>query len=134
MSARDQLLDLLLHGANGSQPEFEAALDTYRDESVRAHAERPANVTLIESREAAAAVLESDTGERRPMWRQCFTELDGAEHPNAIAPVCLDDEHDPEDPTVYSCCPDTVIEVESHVLGAYLVELLNADAEVGESA
>lgn len=90
--------------------------------------------TLDNARKAARELLLADTGERRPMWRSCFTELDGAEYPNAIAPVCLDEEHDADDPTVYDCCPDTVIEVESHVLGAYLVELLNADAEVGEQA
>jgi hypothetical protein len=32
MSARDTLLDLFLHGSDGSQPEFEAALDAYRAE------------------------------------------------------------------------------------------------------
>ncbi|MFF9690279.1 hypothetical protein [Streptomyces sp. NPDC014623] len=89
---------------------------------------------LDNARLAAREVLLADTGKQRPMWRQCFTELDGSLHPNAIAPVCLDEEHDPEDPTVYVCCPDTVVEVESHVIGAYLVELLNTDAAVGESA
>ncbi|WP_138908162.1 hypothetical protein [Streptomyces chryseus] len=92
--------------------------------------------TLDDARRAAREVLLADTGERRPMWRQCFTEHDGSEHPNAIAPVCSDDNHDDNDPnvypcSVYPCCPDTVIEVESHVIGAYLVELLNADAEDG---
>lgn len=89
---------------------------------------------LVAARAAVRELLLADTGEQRPMWRACFTNLDGTDHPNAIAPVCTDDEHDPEDPTVYACCPDTVVKVESHVLGAYLVELLNADAEVGESA
>jgi hypothetical protein len=32
MSARYRLLDLFLYGGDGSQPEFEAALDAYRDE------------------------------------------------------------------------------------------------------
>lgn len=89
---------------------------------------------LVAARTAAREVLLADTGEKRTMWRQCFTETDGGLHPNAVAPVCLDDEHDADDPTVYVCCPDTVVEVESHVFGAYLVELLNADAEVGEQA
>ncbi|RPK76396.1 hypothetical protein EES45_23170 [Streptomyces sp. ADI97-07] len=86
--------------------------------------------TLDNARKTARELLLADTGETRPMWRQCFTELNGAEHPNAIAPVRLDDEHDGDDPTVYVCCPDSVVEVESHVLGAYLVELLNTDAEI----
>ncbi|MFQ6851228.1 hypothetical protein AAIB46_10065 [Streptomyces sp. 35M1] len=84
---------------------------------------------LVAARRAASEVLLADTGEQRPLWRACFTELDGGEYPNAIAPVCTNDEHDGDDPTVYDCCPDTVVEVESHKLGAYLVELLNADAE-----
>ncbi|EFE74532.1 conserved hypothetical protein [Streptomyces filamentosus NRRL 15998] len=84
---------------------------------------------LVAARRAAFEVLLADTGVQRPLWRACFTELDGGEYPNAIAPVCTSDEHDGDDPTVYDCCPDTVIEVESHKLGAYLVELLNADAE-----
>ncbi|QES45229.1 hypothetical protein DEJ49_33355 [Streptomyces venezuelae] len=35
MSARDTLLDLFLYGGNGTQPEFEEALDA-RDAEVRA--------------------------------------------------------------------------------------------------
>ncbi|MEV0114631.1 hypothetical protein AB0H77_15465 [Streptomyces sp. NPDC050844] len=35
MSARDRLLDLFLYGEDGSQPEFEAALDDYRVELLR---------------------------------------------------------------------------------------------------
>lgn len=86
---------------------------------------------LDNARRTAREVLLADTGEQRPMWRQCFTEADGSLHPNAIGPVCNDDGHEDDDPNVYPCCPDTVIEVESHVIGAYLVELLNADAEDG---
>ncbi|MFF9568454.1 hypothetical protein [Streptomyces sp. NPDC014685] len=93
---------------------------------------------LVAARQRAREVLRAKTGEARPMWRQSFTEVDGAEHPDAVSPVCTDDGHDPDDPTVYTCCPDSVVEVDSHVLGAYLVELLNADAHVdaegGESA
>ncbi|MEV8349010.1 hypothetical protein ACFVTT_15865 [Streptomyces niveus] len=87
---------------------------------------------LVAARQRARELLLADTGDERPMWRTAYTELNGAEYPNAIGPVCLDDEHEPEDPTVYACCPDTVVEVESHVIGAYLVELLNADAVGGE--
>lgn len=89
---------------------------------------------LDSARDAARALLKAETGDERPGWRQCFTGLDGAEHPDAIGPVCLDDDHDPHDPTVYTCCPEPIIEVASHVLGAYLVELLNADATGGEPA
>ncbi|MFB7479550.1 hypothetical protein ACFUEM_08630 [Streptomyces anulatus] len=32
MSARDTLLDLFLHGGDGSQPEFEQALDAFAHE------------------------------------------------------------------------------------------------------
>lgn len=85
---------------------------------------------LDTAREAARALLLTETGDSQVGWRQCFTEEDGAEHPNAIAPVCLDDGHDPLDPTAYDCCPEPVITVESHIIGAYLVELLNADAAV----
>lgn len=89
--------------------------------------------TLSNARTAARALLKKVTGEERPMWRQCFTEM-GLVHPDAIAQVCLDDGHDSEDPTAYPCCPDPVIEVEQPELGAYLVELLNADAEDGLDA
>ncbi|MFJ2249403.1 hypothetical protein ACIQGT_40245 [Streptomyces sp. NPDC093108] len=85
---------------------------------------------LVAARQEVRELLLAETGEARPMWRQSFTELDGGEHPNAISPVCTDDDHDPDDPTVYDCCSEPVVEVDSHVFGAYLVELLNADAHV----
>ncbi|MFI5809294.1 hypothetical protein [Streptomyces sp. NPDC051561] len=87
--------------------------------------------TLSDARIAARALLKNVTGDERPMWRQVITEYTGANKHDAIAPVCLDDDHEPEDASVYSCCPEPVIEVEQPELGAYLVELLNADAEDG---
>ncbi|MFF1498664.1 hypothetical protein ACFVZR_02000 [Streptomyces sp. NPDC058316] len=88
---------------------------------------------LVAARLQAHELLLAETETERPAWRQVHTVMGGA-HPDAIGPVCLDDEHDADDPTAYACCPEPVIEVESHVIGAYLVELLNADAVAGEPA
>lgn len=84
--------------------------------------------TLDDARAAAREYLWLINNHDRPMWRQCATEADD-QHTDAIAPVCLDDSHDPMDATASACCPDPVIEVDSPAFGAYLVELLNADAE-----
>ncbi|MFD3517756.1 hypothetical protein [Streptomyces sp. NPDC058657] len=87
--------------------------------------------TLSDARLAARALLKGLSYEARPMWRQVITEYQGGDEYDAIAPVCLDDDHEPEDASVYSCCRVPVVEVEWPVIGAYLVELLNADAEDG---
>ncbi|MFF3190508.1 hypothetical protein [Streptomyces misionensis] len=104
--------------------------------------QRPVNETLAKAREAAAALFEVEAGEHRPMWRVIYTD---SESPTGIAPVCnaegIDDEHHtianhPDGPMrdeqgVYDCCPTPQVETYSPVLAAYLVELLNADAEDG---
>ncbi|MFF8409032.1 hypothetical protein [Streptomyces omiyaensis] len=61
-----------------------------------------------------------------PEWRTC-TEERAAEELTSVAPVCSDDEHDQDDPSVYSCCPDLVIECHSAAMADYLAALLNAD-------
>ncbi|MFB7278104.1 hypothetical protein ACFCZV_13430 [Streptomyces hydrogenans] len=61
-----------------------------------------------------------------PEWRVCFTE-DGSEEPTGIAPVCADDEHDPDDGSVYNCCPAPAIECFSSTFADYLAALLNSD-------
>jgi hypothetical protein len=100
------------------------------------------NPQLAAARETAAAMFEAEVGERRPMWRVIYTD---SESPTGIAPVCtaegVDDEHHviadhPSGPMrdeqgVYDCCPTPQIETGSPVMAAYLVELLNADAEDG---
>lgn len=145
MSARDRLLDLFLHGGNGSQPEFEAALDAF--EAEQQPAEQSVNEALVKARETAAAMFEVEAGERRPLWRVIYTDSESA---TGVALVCtaegVGDEHrmivtddgsgEPmrDDQGVYDCCPGTQFETYSTVLAAYLVELLNADAEAGEQS
>lgn len=68
----------------------------------------------------------------RPEWRGVFT-TDGTDGPTGIAPVCPDPEHEQGDGDLYVCCPELAIEVESPELAEYLVALLNADREAGES-
>lgn len=81
---------------------------------------------LAETRKAAGELL-LETGSSAPEWRQAFIELPGGDEPDAIAPICTDEYHDPEDPTVYTCCPEPVIEVADPTIGAYLAALLNTD-------
>ncbi|WP_327162059.1 hypothetical protein [Streptomyces zaomyceticus] len=78
------------------------------------------------TRAEAREFLDLVTGTPAPEWRVCFSE-DGTEEPTGIAPVCLDEGHDPDDGSVYDCCPSPVIECDSDPFAAYLVELLNAD-------
>ncbi|MFD0358408.1 hypothetical protein ACFVHW_32450 [Streptomyces sp. NPDC127110] len=59
-------------------------------------------------------------------WRACFS-TDGTDGPTGVAPVCRDEGHDPDDGSVYVCCPGPVIEVESAPLAEYLAALLNTD-------
>lgn len=91
--------------------------------------------TLDKIRAAASVALPAFTGAiapHLPEWRVCFS-TDGSDSPTGIAPVCEDEDHDPDDGSVYDCCPDPVIEVESAELADYLVALLNADrAKAGE--
>jgi hypothetical protein len=100
------------------------------------------NERLNVARVAAADVFEVEVGERRPMWRAIYTD---SESPTGIAPVCtaegVDDVHHViadhpsgplrDDQGVYDCCPTPQIETGSTTMAAYLVELLNADAETG---
>ncbi|MFF4369678.1 hypothetical protein [Streptomyces sp. NPDC001594] len=83
--------------------------------------------TLDSARAAARAWLACPTsGGPNPVWRTCFS-TDGTDCPTGIAPVCPDEDHDPDDGSVYTCCADPVIEVGSAALADYLVALLNAD-------
>jgi hypothetical protein len=102
----------------------------------------PVNDGLVTAREAVRSMFEQTVGERRPMWRVIYTD---SESPTGVALVCtaegIDDEHHmitdhPGGPIrdeqgVYDCCPGTQFETHSTTLAAYLVELLNADAEDG---
>ncbi|AAR29695.1 hypothetical protein VWBp05 [Streptomyces phage VWB] len=81
---------------------------------------------IDKARKQARELLDLVTGTPTPEWRVCFSE-DGTEEPTGIAPVCLDEGHDPDDGSVYDCCPSPVVECDSDPLAAYLVELLNAD-------
>ncbi|WKD37627.1 hypothetical protein KO717_34575 [Streptomyces xanthophaeus] len=65
-------------------------------------------------------------GDAAPEWRVCYS-TEGTHGPTGIAPVCLDEDHDPDDGNVYPCCPEPVIEVQSVPLAGYLAALLNAD-------
>ncbi|MGA5489605.1 hypothetical protein ACPCK1_17835 [Streptomyces pseudogriseolus] len=126
----------------GRLPEVRLALAAVADQAEGAH--RPANELLAEAREAAADMFEVEVGERRPMWRVIYTD---SESPTGVALVCTaegaDDEHHViddgsggstrDDQGVYDCCPSTQFETYSTVLAAYVVEVLNADAERGDS-
>ncbi|MER6515179.1 hypothetical protein [Nonomuraea sp. NPDC001636] len=61
-----------------------------------------------------------------PEWRVCFTE-DGTEELTGIVPVCADEDHEPDDASVYDCCPAPVIECHSSAMADYLAALLNSD-------
>ncbi|MFD9212052.1 hypothetical protein ACFVY9_02830 [Streptomyces sp. NPDC059544] len=87
---------------------------------------------VARGRAAAAELLRQTTGSDLPEWRETFDGIAG--EPNAIAPICTDDEHvESEDPSAFGCCPDPIIPVDPPLVG-YLVALLNADRERGESA
>ncbi|WP_405991057.1 hypothetical protein [Streptomyces sp. NBC_00986] len=87
---------------------------------------------LDDARRAAAEFLRGTTGSDRPEWRATFVGF--AAEPNAIGPVCTDEDHiESEDPSAFGCCPEPIIAVESSLVD-YLVELLNADRGAGESA
>ncbi|WP_329163959.1 hypothetical protein OHB49_29025 [Streptomyces sp. NBC_01717] len=80
----------------------------------------------MKTRDTARAFLLAATGEARPEWRTAFT-TDGTAEPTGIAPVCPDEDHDPDDGSVYPCCPNPAIECLSPEIAAHLAELLNAD-------
>ncbi|MFD5838183.1 hypothetical protein ACFWHV_32240 [Streptomyces collinus] len=103
--------------------------------------QRPVNETLAKARAAAADLFDVEAGERRPMWRVIYTD---SESPTGLAPVCtaegVADKHHTidaghgemrDEQGVYRCCPTPRIETYSTITAAYLVELLNADAEGG---
>lgn len=79
----------------------------------------------IRNARAAAVAALGSAPDALPEWRQAHTRI--SDEPDAIAPVCTAEGHEPADPSIYSCCPDPVIEVETPAIGAYLVALLNAD-------
>ncbi|MFE2019841.1 hypothetical protein ACFW9O_17575 [Streptomyces sp. NPDC059499] len=80
----------------------------------------------MNARDAVRKALLASTGTATPEWRECFS-TDGSDEPTGIAPVCTDEDHEPDDGSVYNCCPEPVIECGSHSTAAYVVELLNAD-------
>ncbi|MER5559646.1 hypothetical protein ABT071_13675 [Streptomyces sp. NPDC002506] len=80
----------------------------------------------MNARDAARKLLLATTSTEQPEWRTAFT-TDGTDEPTGIAPVCPDEDHEPDDGSVYPCCPEPAIECDSHKVAAYLVELLNAD-------
>lgn len=97
------------------------------------------NEILAKARAAAAEILKQYTGDSHPMWRVIDTDSEG---PTGFAPVCTADNSDalhsivdyPGGPMrdeggVYDCCPWPQVETYSAPFAAYVVELLNADAE-----
>ncbi|MFG2458113.1 hypothetical protein ACGFWE_13730 [Streptomyces sp. NPDC048523] len=84
--------------------------------------------TLDAARAAAAAQFDDGL----PKWRTAYT-TNGSDAPTGIVPVCHDPDHEADDGSVYSCCPDPAIEVESPELADYLVALLNTDTPGGEA-
>lgn len=82
--------------------------------------------TIDKTRAQVREFLKLVTGDSTPEWRVCHS-TDGTDEPTGVAPVCLDEGHDPDDSSVYDCCPDPVVEVDSGPFAAYLVELLKAD-------
>ncbi|MEU6168042.1 hypothetical protein [Streptomyces tanashiensis] len=74
----------------------------------------------------ARDLLSTLTDETAPEWRVCFSE-DGTDEPTGVAPVCTDEDHDPDDGSVYDCCPEPVIECHSMTTADYVAALLNAD-------
>ncbi|HJS47204.1 MAG TPA: hypothetical protein VFF37_05775 [Streptomyces sp.] len=97
------------------------------------------NETLAKARATAAEMLLTATGEPRPTWRVIITD---SESPTGIAPVCTAEGGDAlhmildypggpmrDEEGVYDCCPWPQVDTYSTAFAAYLVELLNADAE-----
>ncbi|MCB5168052.1 hypothetical protein LG634_24895 [Streptomyces bambusae] len=76
---------------------------------------------------AATRVELAVLGVATSAWRAVHTGIE--DQPNAVGPVCADDDHDPDDPSLYDCCPNLVIELgtESEALAGYLAALLTAD-------
>ncbi|MFI7010021.1 hypothetical protein [Streptomyces sp. NPDC050145] len=85
---------------------------------------------LDDARTAAREYLKLMIGDAWPEWRTCYS-TDGTEMPSGIAPVCPDEGHEEDDGTVYNCCPEPVLEVETYPLAEYLVALLNSDRPGG---
>lgn len=85
------------------------------------------NPTLDLARQRARAMFAIEAGDEAPEWRP-VVDGDDADDVNAVAPVCTDPDHDPEDAgALYPCCSDLVIGTGSAVLAVYLAELLTAD-------
>lgn len=88
-------------------------------------------ITIDDARRAAASLLRETTGRDLPEWRPAVDESDGI--PDAIAPVCADEDHERDDAGVYDCCPEPIIPMPSALVD-YLVALLNADRQSGGAA
>ncbi|MFI6347285.1 hypothetical protein [Streptomyces sp. NPDC050560] len=89
--------------------------------------------TLDSARRAASELLRQETSEDLPEWRAAYDDEapeSGSGVPNAITPVCSDEDHEPSDGGVYACCPEPVIPVPPPLVD-YLVALLNADRNDG---
>jgi len=98
---------------------------------------------LAKARAAVAPLIAHDTGDR-PRWRVIHTD---SESPSGVALTCTGENSDAlhmiddypggpirDEEGVYDCCPWPQFETYSPALAAYLVELLNADAEEKASA
>jgi hypothetical protein len=81
---------------------------------------------LDHARRAAAELLRQTTGSDLPEWRAAFDGDRTTEMPNAIAPVCDDEDHERTDGSVYDCCPEPIVPVDPPLV-EYLVAVLNAD-------
>lgn len=94
---------------------------------------------LAKARAAVVEILRQDTGADHPKWRVIITD---SESPTGVAPVCAGGRSDAlhmidnypggpkrDEEGVYDCCPWPQFDTYQADVAAYLVELLNADAE-----
>lgn len=89
---------------------------------------------LDNTRRAAAELLREHDLNGLTEWRLAEDDYRGRSEPRFIAPVCPHDEHERVDAGIYSCCPGPVVDIGDRVLAEYLVALLNADREAGDTA
>lgn len=89
---------------------------------------------LDNARRAIAAGQSEYNLAKLPEWRLADPGYLGPGEPQCIAPACPHPEHERGDAGMYSCCPGPFVDIGDRVLAEYLVALLNADREAGESA
>ena len=85
---------------------------------------------LDQARGPAREFFKLMSGDAAPEWRTCYS-TDRTDAPTGLAPVCTEEGHDEDDGSVYTWCPEPVVECESYKLAEYLVALLNAGREGG---